>query len=403
MEDVLAGAGVVRSYPFGPVTGLDIDPLYFWLQEHEPLSRVQLPFGEPGWLLVRYEDCRIALDDRRFSLAEAAVRDVPRLTPQRFGAILTDQDPPEHTRLRRVVARAFTMRRVTQLRAQAERIAGELLDQLVRAGEPADLVAAFAVPLPGLMICELLGVPYADRDEFTDWVGAFMSTTALTGEERGAQLGKLTGYVTALAGRRAKNPADDLLSVLVAASEDGDRLTTDEVIQLTLVLLAAGYESTASQIANFTYALLTHPGQLALLRSRPELMPNAVEEVMRWVPLLVTADTLPRYALEDVQLPSGAVSAGDPVLLAKHAANRDRRVYRDPDRLDLTRDAQGQLGFGHGAHHCVGAQLARMDMQVALAALLDRLPGLHLAVPLSQVEWKTGMAVRGPIALPIGW
>lgn len=403
MEDVLAAAGVVRSYPFGPVTGLDIDPLYFWLQEHQPLSRVQLPYGEAGWLLVRYEDCRVALDDRRFSLAEAAVRDVPRLTPQRFGAILTDQDPPEHTRLRRLVVRAFTARRVAQLRAHAERIAGELLDQLVQAGQPADLVAGFAVPLPGLMICELLGVPYADRDEFTGWVGAFMSTTALTAEERGAELGKLAGYLTALAGQRAQSPADDLLSVLVAASEDGDRLTFDEVIRLTLVLLAAGYESTASQIANFTYALLTHPDQLALLRSRPELLPNAVEELMRWVPLLVTADTLPRYALEDIQLPSGAISAGDPVLLAKHAANRDRRVYHNPDRLDLTRDAQGQLGFGHGAHHCLGAQLARMDLQVALTALLDRFPGLHLAVPAAQVEWKAGMAVRGPAALPIGW
>jgi cytochrome P450 len=319
VEGVLAGAAV-RPYPFGPVTGLDIDPLYFWLQEHEPLSRVQLRYGEAGWLLVRYEDCRVALDDRRFSLAEAAVRDVPRLTPQRFGAILTDQDPPEHTRLRRLVVRAFTVRRVAQLRAQAERIAGELLDQLVRAGQPADLVAGFAVPLPGLMICELLGVPYAERDEFTEWVGAFMSTTALTGEERGAQVGRLAGYLTALAGQRAQDPADDLLSVLVAASEDGDRLTSDEVIQLTLVLLAAGYESTASQIANFTYALLTHPDQLGLLRSRPELMPNAVEELMRWVPLLVTADTLPRYALAEVELPSGTVPAGDPVLLAKHAA-----------------------------------------------------------------------------------
>lgn len=403
MEGGLPGGGVVRSYPFGRVNGLDIDPLYFWLQEHEPLSRVQLPYGEPGWLLVRYEDCRVALDDRRFSLAEAAVRDVPRLTPQRFGAILTDQDPPEHTRLRRLVVRAFTARRVGQLRAQAERIAGQLLNRLVQAGQPADLVAGLAVPLPGLMICELLGVPYADRDEFRHWVNAFMSTTALTAEERGDQLGKLAGYLTALADQRAKDPGDDLLSVLVAASEDGDRLTADEVIQLTLVLLAAGYESTASQIANFTYALLAHPAQLALLRSRPELMPNAVEELMRWVPLLVTADTLPRYALEDVQLPSGPISAGDPVLLAKHAANRDRRAYHDPDRLDLTRDAQGQLGFGHGPHHCLGAQLARMDMQVALSALLDRFPDLHLAVPADQVQWKAGMAVRGPAALPIGW
>ena len=377
--------------------------MYFWLQEHEPLSRVRLPYGDEGWLLVRYDDCRAALGDPRFSLAEAAVRDVPRLTPERYGGIMTDLDPPEHTRLRRLVARAFTVRRVERLRAQSERIAGELLDAMMKAGPPADLMRDFAVPLPGLMICEMVGVPYAERDKFRGWVGAFMSTTALTAEQRGAQLAQLTGYLTEVAERRREAPADDLLSALVAVSEEGDRLTGDEVIQLTLQLLTAGYESTASQITNFVYALLTHPDQLALLRSRRELVPGAVEELMRWVPLLVTADTLPRYALQDVPLASGTIPAGDPVLVAKHAANRDPRAYEDPDRIDITRDAWGQLGFGHGAHHCIGAPLARMDLQVAMTALLDRFPGLHLTVPEDQVRWKTGMAVRGPVALPVGW
>jgi cytochrome P450 len=393
----------VRPYPFGPVTGLEIDPMYFWLQEHEPLSRVKLPYGEEGWLLVRYDDCRAALGDPRFSLAEAVVRDVPRLTPQRYGAILIDLDPPEHTRLRRLVARAFTVRRVEQLRAEAGRIAGELLDEMVKAGPPADLVRDFAVPLPGLMICEMLGVPYADRDRFREWVGAFMSTTALTAEQRGAKMAQLTAYLTEVAGQRRRAPGEDLLSTLATAVDDGDQLTGDEVIQLTLMLLTAGYESTASQITNFTYALLTHPDQLALLRSRPGLLPDAVDELMRWVPLLVTADTLPRYALEDVQLSTGTIHAGDPVLVAKHAANRDPRAYQDPDRIDITRDARGQLGFGHGAHHCIGAPLARMDLQVALAALLDRFPALHLSAPPERLRWKTGMAVRGPIALPVGW
>lgn len=403
MGDMSADAPVVRSYPFGPVTGLEIDPMYFWLQDHEPLSRVRLPYGDEGWLLVRYDDCRTALGDSRFSLAEAVVKDVPRLTPERYGAILIDLDPPEHTRLRRLVAKAFTVRRAAQLRTQAERIAAELLEEMMKAGQPADLVQDFAVPLPGLMICEMLGVPYADRDRFREWVGAFMSTTALTPEQRGAQMAELTAYLTEVAAQRREAPGDDLLSALVAVSEEGDRLTGDEVIQLTLMLLTAGYESTASQITNFTYALLTHPGQLALLRSRPELMPDAVEELMRWVPLLVTADTLPRYALEDVELSSGVIPAGDPVLVAKHAANRDPRAYPDPDEIDITRDARGQLGFGHGAHHCLGAPLARMDLQVAMAALLDRFPGLHLTDPPDRVRWKAGMAVRGPVALPVGW
>ena len=187
------------------------------------------------------------------------------------------------------------------------------------------------------------------------------------------------------------------------ASDGGDRLTEDEVIQLTVVLLAAGYESTASQIVNFTYALLTHPDQLALLRTRPDLMPGAVEELMRWTPLLAVSDVLPRYALDDVELSGGTVRAGEPVLLAKHAANRDPRRYDDPDRLDITRDAQGELGFGHGAHHCLGAPLARMDIQTALTALLQRFPELRLAVPEADLQWKTGMAVRGPVTLPIAW
>jgi cytochrome P450 len=394
---------MVRSYPFGPIHALEIDPTYFWLQDNEPLARVKLPYGEEGWLLTRYDDVRTALGDARFSLAEAAVRDVPRLTPQRYGAILTDQDPPDHTRLRRLVAKAFTARRVEQLRARAEQITGELIDEMVKSGPPAELSEALAVPLPGLMVCELIGVPYADRDQFRNWVGALMSVTALTAEQRGEYLGQLAGYLATLAQRRRQTPTDDLLGALVIASDEGDRLTADEVVQLSLVILAAGYESTASQIANFTYALLTHPDQLALLRSRPDLMPGAVEELMRWTPLLAVSDVLPRYALADVELSGGTVPAGEPVLLAKHAANRDPRRYADPNRLDITRDAQGQLGFGHGAHHCLGAPLARLDIQIALTALLQRFPDLRLAVPESELEWKSGLAVRGPVALPIAW
>lgn len=393
----------VRSYPFGPAYRLEIDPRYFWLQDNEPLARVKLPYGDEAWLLTRYDDNRLALGDPRFSLAEAAVRDTPRLQPERVGAILTDQDPPEHTRLRRLVAKAFTVRRVAALQERAAQIAGELVDRMVAAGPPVDLVDSFAVPLPGLMVCELVGVPYEDRDGFQDWVGAFMTVTALTVQERYAQIGKLAAYIAGLAARRRVSPTDDLLGALVLASEEGDRLTEDEVVQLTLVLLAAGYESTASQLTNFTYALLTHPDQLALLRDRPGLMPGAVEELMRWTPLLVYADTLPRYTLAEVEFSGGTVPAGEPVLLAKHAANRDPRRYPDPDRLDLTRDAQGQLGFGHGPHHCVGAPLARMDLQIGLGTLLDRFPDLRLAVPEDEIEWKSGMAVRGPVALPLAW
>jgi cytochrome P450 len=393
----------VRSYPFGPAAGLEIDPLYGRLRDEEPLARVQLPYGEEGWLLTRYDDVRIALGDPRFSLAEAVVRDTPRLGPQRMGAILTDLDPPEHTRLRRLLAHAFTVRRVEALRAGAERLANELVDDLEKARPPADLLTALAIPLPGLLVCELLGVPYEDRDHFRDLAAAFMSVTALTDEEKLARLGELAGYLAGLAADRREHQEDDLISALVVAQEGGDRLTEDELVQLTVLLLGAGYDSTACQIVNSVHALLRFPDQLALLRSRPELMPGAVEELLRWVPAQEAADILPRYALEDVELSGGTVRAGEPVLLAKHAANRDPRRFPDPDRLDVTRNAKGHLAFGHGPHHCIGAQLARMDIQVALTALLNRLPGLRSAVPDEEIEWRAGMAMRGPVALPVTW
>ncbi|MBM7863514.1 cytochrome P450 [Lentzea nigeriaca] len=391
---------IARSYPFGPVDGLEIDPTYGLLRDTEPLARVKLPHGEEGWLLTRYDDVRLALGDPRFSLAQAAVRDTPRMGPQRMGAILTDLDPPEHTRLRRLLAHAFTVRRVEQLRASAERTAGELLDGMEKAGPPADLVTAYAVPLPGLMVCDLLGVPYADRDHFQDLAAAFMSITAMTDEEKMARLGELAAYLAGLAGQRREHQEDDLISALVVAQEEGDRLTAEELVQLTVLLLGAGYDSTAAHIANSVYTLLKFPDQAALLRADPDLMPSAVEELLRWIPAQEISDILPRYALEDVELSGGTVLAGEPVLLAKHAANRDPRQFPDPDRFDVTRNAKGHLTFGHGPHHCIGAQLARMDLQVALTAILDRFPGLRLA---GEPRWRTGMAMRGPLAMPVTW
>lgn len=391
---------IARSYPFGPVDGLEIDPMYARLRDDEPLARVKLPHGEEGWLLTRYDDVRLALSDPRFSLAQAAVRDTPRMGPQRIGAILTDLDPPDHTRLRRLLAHAFTVRRVEQLRAGAERIAGELLDEMEKAGPPADLVTAYAVPLPGLMVCDLLGVPYADRDHFQDLAAAFMSITAMTDEEKLSRLGELAAYLSGLADQRREHQEDDLISALVVAQEEGDRLTADELVRLTVLLLGAGYDSTAAHIANSVYTLLQFPDQTELLRSSPELMPAAVEELLRWIPAQEISDILPRYALEDVELSGGTVQAGEPVLLAKHAANRDPRQYPDPDRFDVTRNAKGHLTFGHGPHHCIGAQLARMDLQVALTAILERFPGLRLA---GDVPWRTGMAMRGPLAMPVAW
>ena len=393
-----------RSYPFSDPRALELDPIYAHLLRDDPMTRVHLPHGDDAWLLTKYDDVQAGHTDARFSRAATLTHDVPRLYEHRVDAGILDLDPPEHTRLRRLVARAFTARRVETLRPRAQQEADALIDAMLAAGSPADLVEHYAVPLPGVMICELLGVPFADRGNFYGWGNAFMSTTGLTLREREAALGELAGYLAGLVAERRETPAEDLLTALVVARDEHESLSEAEAIGMAITLFAAGYESTASQIANFTYTLLTHPDELRTLRERPELIPGAVEELLRFVPLSANEAALPRYATEDVELSVGTVRKDEPVLLAAYAANRDPDVYEDPDRLDVTRDlARPHLAFGHGVHHCIGAPLARMDLQVAMGALIDRLPGLRLAVEPDEVAWKAGLAVRGPVTLPIAW
>ena len=392
----------VRSYPFGPPDRLEPHPMYEYLREHEPLSRVRLPYGEEAWLVVRHADVKTVLSDPRFSRAAALNRDQPRVTPNAPALGIMDMDPPEQTRLRRLVAAAFTARRVELLRPTAQRIADDLLDHLIEARPPADLVEGFGLPLPIAVICELLGVPYVDRAEFRLWSQALMSTTALSPEQRGSYIGNLSAYMARLVEQRRREPTDDLLSALVAARDQQDRLTEEELIFLAVGLLAAGHETTSNQIPNSVYVLLTYPDQMDLLRGNPQLIFRSVEELMRYIPLTAGA-TVPRYATEDVELSSGTVPAGDPVFASRSAANRDPAVFDDPDRLDITRDPNPHVGFGHGVHHCLGAPLAKMELQVALGALLRRVPGLRLAVDDKHVQWKSGMFLRGPQALPITW
>ena len=391
-----------RSYPFGPPDRLELNPLYARLQEHEPLSRVHLLYGDDAWLVVRHEDVRAVLADPRFSRAEAAARDAPRMSPDQPGLHMLDMDPPEHTRIRRLMAKAFTARRVEQLRPGAQRTADELLDTMVEAGPPADLIESFGLPFPLAVTGELLGVTVADRNEFGTWSEAFTSATKVSPEQRSDYFGKMWAYMADMVEQRRQTPTDDLLGALVVARDEQDRLSEQELVEVSVGLLAAGFETTTNQIGCFVYLLLHHPDQLALLRSRPELLPDAVEELMRFVPLTAGAP-LPRYATEDVRLSGGVVAAGDAVLANRSAASRDPRAFRDPDRLDLTRSPNPHVGFGYGVHHCLGAQLARMELQVALGSLLTRFPELRLAVDEAKLQWKTGLALRGLRSLPVAW
>jgi cytochrome P450 len=390
-----------QPYPFGAAAGLDLHPRYRQLREEEPLTRVQLPYGEEAWLVTRHDDLKVVYGDARFSRAESVTRDHPRTIPDLLPLGILDMDPPEHTRLRRLIAKAFTTRRIEQLRPRIEQIASELVTAMLAAGPPADLVPSLALPLPIAVICELLGVPYEDRGDFVRWTDESVSLT-LTDQERAERFGGLHGYIAGLVERRRREPTDDLLGELITARDEDDRLSEEELTTLAVVLLGAGYETTANQLANFVYLLLTHPDQHAALRRQPELVADAVEELLRFTPLQTNA-LLPRYARTDVELSGGTVAAGEAVLTYPPAANRDPRVFADPDRLDITRRATAHLGFGHGPHHCVGASLARAELQIAMGLLLDRLPGLRLAVAPDEVRWKASAMVRGPAALPIAW
>ncbi|GAB3544623.1 cytochrome P450 [Actinopolyspora lacussalsi] len=391
-----------RTYPFSAPDRLRLDPFYAELRKQEPVSRVQLPYGEAAWLATRYSDVRTVFADPRFSRAATVDKDEPRARPipQQTG-ILT-MDPPEHTRLRKLVAKAFTARRVEQLRPRAQRIADDLSRAMRRGGPPLDLVEEFALPLPITVICELLGVPYEDRTDFRVWSDAFLSTSKLSEQQVNDYIGQMRAYMAGLVEQRREHPADDLLSALIQARDEQDKLSETELLDLSVGLLVAGHETTATQIPNFVYVLLTHPEELDWLRADPERIPAAVEELMRFVPLGVNA-AFPRYALEDVELGGVLIRAGEPVLASLASANRDESVFEDADQLDLRRDSNSHIGFGHGPHHCLGAQLARMELQVALGTLLRDFEDLRLAVDEPDVSWKTGMLVRGPRNLPVTW
>ncbi|HEX6354241.1 cytochrome P450 [Actinophytocola sp.] len=387
-------------YPFG-ADKLTVDPSYAALREGPP-CRVQLPYGEPAWLATRYEDVKMVLSDPRFSRAAAVGRDEPRTRPHATGPnTIMSYDPPEHSRLRRLVTQAFTVRRVEALRARAQQIADDLVDAMLAKGPPADLFADFGLPLPTMVICELLGVPVQDRANFRTWADAFLATTKYTPEQVRTYVGQLSGYMASLIAQRRTTPRNDLLTALVSARDNDDRLSEEELLIMAQSLLIAGHETTASQIPNLVYQLLTHPDQLTTLRADLDLIPRAVEELLRFTPLGAGGGQ-PRYALEDIDLGDVTVAAGEPVIVAVHSANRDETVFTRPDELDLTRQGASHVAFGHGAHHCLGAPLARMELQVTLHTLLTRLPGLRLTAE-DDIVWKTGLSTRGPERMPITW
>jgi cytochrome P450 len=387
------------AYPFNETDSLGLHKSYYEALAAPGMLRVQLPYGEPAWLAARYADVRLVLGDKRFSRAMATERDEPRMAAAQAPGGILSMDPPDHTRLRTLVAKAFTVRRVEELRPRAREIATELVRNMIEAGPPVDLVDMFALSLPVAVICELLGVPVADRSKFRVWSDNALSTSRLTAEEFMASREELREYMRGLIADHRANPRDDLISALIEARDEQDRLSELELIDLCNGILVAGHETTASQIPNFLVTLFDHPEALARLRRDPSLIPGAVEELLRYVPL-GAGGGFPRYATEDVRVGDVLVRKGEPVVVAIGAANRDAARFADPDSLHIEEPPEQHLGLGHGVHHCLGAALARMELQEALRALLTGLPELHVT---GEIVWKSEMLVRGPMRMPVGW
>lgn len=375
-------------------------------REQGPVHRVRFPDGASRWVIVGYAEARAALADPRLRknalrIEEllSAKRRTPPMSPQwlALNTHMLNTDPPDHHRLRKLVNKAFTARKVAELRPRVEQITAGLLDEM-SAHDEVDLMAAFAVPLPVRVICELLGIPFADRDDFHDWTKALVGVLGRD-EERARASVAMVSYLRELVRAKQDDPAEDLLSALVHAREDDDRLTEAELVSMAFLLLVAGHETTVNLIGNGVHALLRDRSQLDALRADPSAVPAAVEEFLRYDGPVDMATV--RYTEESVRVGDTDIPAGELVYVALAAANRDADRFRDPDVLDIDGDAGGHLAFGHGIHFCVGAPLARMEASIAFTALLRRFPDLALASGAFPARWQVSTLIRGLHELPV--
>ncbi|MFE2178360.1 cytochrome P450 [Kitasatospora sp. NPDC059462] len=384
--------------PFAP------PPAYTEAAGTGPVSRAELPDGSPCWLVTGYQEVRTVLSDRRFS-ADVRRPAFPFLVEGRRELIAANPsflrlDDPEHARLRRMVTGEFLVKRVEAMRPGIQRIVDEALDRMTAGGGPADLVADFALPVPSLVICLLLGVPYEDREAFQANSRLLLATEA-AGEDFARAQKEMLDYLAGLAERKRSEPGEDILSRLAAR----DDLTVREIAATGVLLLVAGHETTANMIALSTALLLRHPEQAARLAD-PAAVPGAVEELLRLLTIVHTG--VPRLAVEDVELGGALIRAGDGVMAMLSTANRDDRLFGTEghpgaDEVDLARDARRHVAFGFGVHQCLGQPLARAELQIALATLFRRLPGLRLAVAREALEFRADALIYGLRALPVAW
>lgn len=393
--------------------GFKADPFatFAAMRQHHPVYAHEAPDGATIWYITRYDDVLAVLKDH-----ERFVKNVHNARPSRrapgaasapslqraINENMLFSDPPDHTRLRLLVNQAFTPRRVEQMRAQIQRIADELLHNAV-AATPAsfDLISTYALPLPVIVICDMLGIPTADQAQVTEWAQAIISpgSRGLSYRERRRRLRAFLVYLHTLFDARRRAPRDDLTTALVQAEQDGDRLNEQELSSMVALLIVTGHETTVNLIGNGALALLQHPQQLAWLRTRPEAWETAVEELLRYDGPVETSTT--RWVAADVELHGRCLKRGDVVRVVLASANRDEDHFTCPDQLDVQRSENRHLAFGHGIHYCLGASLARLEGQIALRTLFTRFPELQLAVPAANLRWRSGVLFRGLEALPL--
>ncbi|MER6465505.1 cytochrome P450 [Streptomyces sp. NPDC001288] len=390
-------------FPTPQSPGTDHDARSAELLDTSPVVRARLADGTPVHLALSHAAVRQVLVGPAFSRAEASRPGAPSVVPFHAATgLLHTMDPPEHSALRTRIARAFTPRAVERLRPWIAGLVEDMLDTMEADGPPADMVAHLTAPLPVKVLFQLLGVPYEERDDFREWAEKILPTGTVSPEEATEAADRITACLQRLVRDRRSRPGDDLISTLWEPGPDGTRLGEEEILANLLPLLVAGHDTTHNQLSNSLVALFDRPEQWALLLRRPELVPNAVDELLRHQ-LLSRVGMLMRVTTTAVEVAGVTLPAGTAVNALNCVANRDPAVFPDPDRLDVSRQEAGRhLAFGAGPHFCPGAQLARLELGIALSALLRRFPGLRPAVPPAELRWKEGI-MRGPWELPVTW
>lgn len=400
-ETTTAPLPPVRAWPALDLFGVDFDPVLAELMREGPVTRIKLPNGEGwAWLVTRYDDVRMVTNDPRFSRKLVVQHDVTRLAPHFIpvdGAV-GFEDPPDHTRLRRAVAPAFTTRGVERVRQRARESLDELVEELLQDGPPADFTERLLGPFPLAVVCELMGVAEADRPRMHEWTSLILSSAQ--GAERSQQAKEEMCAYFAEVLRERQPGGEDVIGLLAAAIENGE-ITASEAVGLAL-LIQIGGEAVTNNVGNMLFLLLTHPEHLARMREEPEIRPRAIDELLRYIPHR-SAVGLSRIALEDVTVAGVRIRAGDPVYVSYLAANRDPEVFADPETLDFDRSPNPHVAFGYGPHYCVGAMLARLESELLVDAMVDRFPGLRFAVPVEELRFRRGALIRGPESLPVTW